>query len=117
MREYDVHPNQKRPIGSRALSRQAKYSLPSGLVVSFGQYRFAAFSCHIESAAPVMLPTAMVAKTAPFCSVVKPWRVVKTSGITLSVIYRTPQAKAAHKEKEKTTGSVARSLKGIVRER
>lgn len=39
------------------------------------------------------------------------------SGTTSKHMYSTPQAKAAHNEKKKTTGSVARNVKGVVRER
>lgn len=60
---------------------------------------------------------AMAAKTAPFCSVVKPWCVVKISGRTAKVMYSTAQAKEAQSEKKKTTGSVASSLNGIVSDR
>ena len=84
--EKEVQPNQKRPIGNSALSRQAKYKRPSGWVRSLGQNLRAAFSCQIEMAVPRMLPMAMAAKTAPFCSVVKLWRVLKTRGMTEKVM-------------------------------
>lgn len=64
-----------------------------------------------------MLPIEIAANTAPFCSVVKLWRVRKISGSTENVMYSTAQANEAQSEKKKTTGSVARSLKGSVRER
>lgn len=56
-------------------------------------------------------PTHMAAKTAPLCSMLKWWFVPKTSGMLRKVRYRTAQLKATHKEKKKTTGSVARRSK------
>ena len=42
--DWEVQPNQKRPMGRKADSTQAKYSLPSGVVVSFGQCFLVSFS-------------------------------------------------------------------------
>lgn len=97
-------------------SKHAKYSLPSGLSVSLGQCLFAMRSWTIEMIVATMLPMEMAAKTAPFCSVVKLCRVRKIKGRAEKVMYRTAHAKEAQSEKKKTTGSVARSLKGRVRE-
>lgn len=98
-------------------SKHAKYNLPSGLWVSFGQCLLAMRSWTMERMVARMLPMEMAAKTAPFCSVLKLWRVRKISGSTEKVMYSTAQANDAQSEKKKTTGSVARSLKGSVRDR
>ena len=71
----------------------------------------------IDRIVAMMLPMEIAAKTAPFCSVVKLWRVRKINGSTEKVMYSTAHAKEAHKEKKNTTGSVASSLKGSVSER
>lgn len=57
-------------------------------------------------------------KTAPLCSVLKLWFVLKTNGTELNWRYRTAQLKAAQREKKKTTGSVnsmSKEQSGIMR--
>ncbi len=54
----------------------------------------------------MIAPITIAAKTASDCWVLNLWETEKTSGIEPNVKYSTAQAKATHKEKKKTTGSV-----------
>ncbi|KAI5297189.1 hypothetical protein KEM55_005030 [Ascosphaera atra] len=89
-------------------SMQEKYSRPSGVEALWGWYLRNHFSWKIESAVAKRAPMQIAAKTPPDCCVLKPWSVPKTSGMEPNWRYKTAHAKAAQREKKKTTGSVNR---------
>ena len=60
----------------------------------------------------IIAATEIAVNTAPFCSRLKLWLVVKTSGIAEKVRYRTAQLKEIQRLKKKTTDSVNSRWKG-----
>ena len=85
----DVQPNQKQPMGRRMLCTQLKKRRPSGASSMARRlpvrYFLASFSWDMLMIVLMIAATEMAVKTAPFCSRLKPWLEVNTTGMAEKV--------------------------------